>query len=122
MYEIFKQFHFDAAHQLASNVAEDHPYSRLHGHSFTVTVTLRGARDPKTQWIVNLEKLQKALDTVHEQLDHRYLNEIEGLEIPTLETISHWIWQKLKPEFPRLYRVTVERGTLGEGCSYQESA
>jgi 6-pyruvoyltetrahydropterin/6-carboxytetrahydropterin synthase len=121
MHEIFKQFSFDAAHHLAPNVETDHPFARLHGHSFTVTVTLRGNPDPKTQWIVNLDEVRKAMDKVHGELDHRYLNDVPGLEIPTLENISRWIWDKMKKDFPQLYRVTIVRGTLGEGCSYQEA-
>ena len=121
MYEIFKQFSFDAAHHLAPNVGEAHPCSRLHGHSFSVTITLRGEPDPKNRWIVDFYVLQKALDRVHGELDHRFLNEIKGLEVPTLENICYWIWQKLKADFPQLYRVAVARGTLGEGCSYSET-
>jgi 6-pyruvoyltetrahydropterin/6-carboxytetrahydropterin synthase len=122
MHEIFKQFTFDAAHHLAAIVKEGHPCSRLHGHSFTVTVTLRGEPDPKAKWIVDFGEFDKALSHVHDALDHRYLNEIPGLEISTMENISKWIWDKIKPDFPQLYRVSIARGTLGEGCSYQENA
>jgi len=64
--------------------------------------------------------LQKALSGVQAKLDHRCLNDIKGLEQPTLENICQWIWRELKPLFPQLHRVMVRRGTLGEGCSYFE--
>jgi 6-pyruvoyltetrahydropterin/6-carboxytetrahydropterin synthase len=120
MIEIFKEFSFDAAHHLALNVAPGHPHARMHGHSFTATVTLRGEPDPKAGWLVNFEELDKALKQVHGQLDHHYLNDIKGLHLPTLENICQWVWHQLKPQFPQLYRVMVKRGTLGEGCSYFE--
>jgi len=41
--EISKDFTFDAAHHFTHKDA-NHPFSRLHGHSFAGTVTLSGAR------------------------------------------------------------------------------
>jgi 6-pyruvoyltetrahydropterin/6-carboxytetrahydropterin synthase len=119
MIEIFKEFTFDAAHQLGANVAPGHPYARLHGHSFGVRVYLRGAPDPETGWIMDFAALDAALRPLREALDHRYLNEIEGLERPTLETLARWIWDRLKPAVPALHRVVVRRGSGGEGCAYQ---
>jgi 6-pyruvoyltetrahydropterin/6-carboxytetrahydropterin synthase len=122
MIEIFKEFAFDAAHQLGANVAPGHPYSRLHGHSFRVRVYLRGTPDPRTGWIMDFAALEAAIRPLRERLDHHYLNEIEGLERPTLETLAGWIWQRLKPSVPTLHRVVVRRGSGGEGCVYQEDA
>ena len=124
MYETSQDFTFDAAHHLGANVTDTpgHLYSRLHGHSFSVTVTLRGEPDPIKHWLVDLAVLRQGIKRVHDLLDHHYLNEIPGLEVPTMENISHWIWQQLKPDFPQLYRISVRRGTLGESCAYQESA
>ena len=120
MHELFKEFSFDAAHHLGANVESGHIYANIHGHSFTATVFLRGSPNPETGWIVDLSVLQNAITRLHQTLDHRYLNEIEGLEIPTMENICLWIWHRLKPEFPLLARVVLKRGTLGEGCSYQQ--
>jgi 6-pyruvoyltetrahydropterin/6-carboxytetrahydropterin synthase len=51
---------------------------------------------------------------LHAQLDHACLNEIAGLENPTSETLSAWIWQALKPQLPALSWVTVyETGSCG---------
>ena len=120
MHELSQEFSFDAAHQLGANVdSAEHPYARVHGHSFTVTVTVRGTPDPAKHWIIDLADFKAAVMRVRDRLDHRYLNDIEGLSIPTMETISLWIWQQLKPEIPSLYRVTLRRGTAGEICSYQ---
>ena len=119
MIEIFKEFTFDAAHHLANNVPADHPYARMHGHSFKVIVYIRGSLDASKAWVMNIETVEKELKTVHAALDHRCLNEIKGLEIPTLENLCIWIWDNLKPNLPLISRVTVLRGTLGEGCTYE---
>jgi 6-pyruvoyltetrahydropterin/6-carboxytetrahydropterin synthase len=119
MIEIFKEFTFDAAHQLAANVPPGHIYGDLHGHSFKVEVFLRGTPDPETGWIADFAELDAVIRPVRERLDHNYLNEIEGLETPTLENISRWIWERLKPGIPQLHRVVIRRGSCGEGCVFR---
>ncbi len=118
MTEIFKGFTFDAAHQLACNVPEGHLYSGVHGHSFAVEVFVRGVPDPKTGWIMDLAGIDAAIAPVRAILDHGYLNEIEGLEVPTLETIAAWLWRKLESALPGLCRIIVRRGSCNEGCVY----
>ena len=119
MIELFKEFTFEAAHQLAANVDPDHPYANLHGHSFKVEVALRGEPDPATGWIVDLAEVEETLLQVRRRLDHNYLNSIEGLERPTLENLTRWIWDQVAPQLPGLCRVVVRRGTCNEGCCYQ---
>lgn len=119
MMEIFKEFTFEAAHHLPGNAPEGHPYTRLHGHSFKVEVYVRGQPDAKRGWIADLGLLEQTLQPVRERLDHNYLNDVEGLETPTLENICMWIWQRLYAHIPTLHRVVVRRGSCGEGCVYQ---
>lgn len=119
--EIFKRFNFDAAHQLAANVPASHRYAGLHGHSFEVEVFITGTPDPEKGWIVDFEALEQALQPLKNTLDHGYLNEIAGLEVPTLENIARWIWDRLKGDFPGLSKVAVRRGSIGEGCIYSGS-
>jgi 6-pyruvoyltetrahydropterin/6-carboxytetrahydropterin synthase len=120
MFEVFKEFTFEAAHQLAVNVSDGHPYARLHGHSFKVEIFLRGDIDPMTNWVVDFGEIDRKLQDVREQLDHHYLNDIEGLEVPTLECISRWIWQRLHKSLPSIDRVLVRRGSCGEGCVFSD--
>jgi 6-pyruvoyltetrahydropterin/6-carboxytetrahydropterin synthase len=121
MFEVFKEFTFEAAHQLAVNVGDGHhPYARLHGHSFKVEIFLRGDIDPMTNWVVDFGEIDRKLQDVREQLDHHYLNDIEGLEVPTLECISRWIWQRLHKSLPSIDRVLVRRGSCGEGCVFSD--
>ena len=120
MYEIFKEFTFEAAHHLAINVEPGHPYARLHGHSFQVEIHLRGDPDKDKNWLYDFAEMDKRIAELRTILDHSYLNDIEGLEVPTLEVISRWIWRRLQDELPGLDRVVVRRGTCGEGCVFSD--
>lgn len=114
--EIFKEFSFEAAHRLP-NVPEGHKCARLHGHSFQVRVTVAGELDPTLGWIMDFADVKAACRDVHDALDHRYLNEIPGLENPTSEVVATWIWEQLAPRLP-LAAVEV-RETCTSGCVYR---
>lgn len=114
---IYKDFLFEAAHFLPS-APEGHPNSRIHGHSFRARITIEGTLDPKTGLVIHLEEVNAALASVKDSLDHRFLNEVEGLEQPTLELISIWIWDRLEGKFPGLVEVAVLRESCNEGCIY----
>jgi 6-pyruvoyltetrahydropterin/6-carboxytetrahydropterin synthase len=120
MYEIFKEFTFEAAHHLAVNVSTGHPYARLHGHSFKVEVYLRGEPDKDKNWLCDFGEMDRQIAKLRVVLDHTYLNDIEGLEIPTLENICRWVWRRLENELPGLDRVLIRRGSCGEGCMYSD--
>ena len=114
--EIFKEFSFEAAHRLPS-VPEGHKCARLHGHSFHVRVTLQGAVGAHSGWVMDFADIKDAFAPVHDRLDHRYLNEVEGLENPTSENVARWIWLQLADSLP-LSRVVV-RETCTSGCVYE---
>ncbi len=84
MIELTQEFGFDAAHYLGQGAPDN---SRLHGHSFYAEVTLRGEPDPRTGWLRDLGEVKAALEGVRSALDHRLLNEVEGLGNPTLENL-----------------------------------
>lgn len=115
--EIFKEFTFEAAHRLP-HVPPDHKCARLHGHSFCVEVTVNGDVGAPEGWVMDFADIKKAFQPIHDRLDHRYLNEIEGLENPTSENIARWIWQRLKPVLPGLTQIVV-RETCTTGCRYR---
>ena len=117
--EIFKSFTFEAAHHLAANTSSDHKYARLHGHSFSAEVYLTGQPTPKTGWIVDFGELDKAIAALKVELDHGYLNDLKGLEHPTLENIAIWMWSRLEIDFPTLSKIAIRRGSCGEGCIYE---
>lgn len=114
--DVFKDFSFEAAHRLP-NVADDHKCARLHGHSFLVRVTVRGEVGAQSGWVIDFADIKAATRPIEERLDHRYLNEIPGLENPTSEVIARWIWRELFPTLPGLSAIEV-RETCTSGCVY----
>src|SRR3954463_2510430 len=115
--ELTKEFTFEAAHSLP-NVPKGHKCARLHGHSFRVEVTVRGAVDEKTGCVMDFGELKEKFRPLEEALDHRYLNEVPGLENSTSENIARWIWQKLKPTVPQLHQITIHE-TCTSKCLYK---
>jgi 6-pyruvoyltetrahydropterin/6-carboxytetrahydropterin synthase len=114
--EIFKSFTIEAAHRLP-HVPPGHKCSRLHGHSFHIEVHVQGPLDPTLGWVLDFADIKSAFDAVEEQIDHRYLNEVEGLENPTSENLARWIWKKLAPTLPSLSKIVVQE-TCTSGCIY----
>ena len=94
-----------------------HKCARLHGHSFVLEVHLEGEVDPHTGMLVDYAEIKRAFAPLHDQLDHRFLNEVEGLDNPTSENIVRWMWERLKPSLPDLSRLVL-RETCTVGCSY----
>ena len=119
--EIFKEFTFEAAHKL-TKVPEGHKCARLHGHSFSCTVSVEGEIDPDTGMIIDYAAINDAFSTIYKQLDHNYLNTLPGLYNPTSENIAKWIWMKLSPVFEqgraKLSEVLI-RETCNTGCVYR---
>jgi 6-pyruvoyltetrahydropterin/6-carboxytetrahydropterin synthase len=115
---IYKEFGFEAAHFLPSAPA-GHPNARIHGHSFRVRVTIDGEPDGKTGLVMNLGDVEAAIGDVRDVLDHRFLNEVEGLSQPTLERVAKWLWDRLHNRLPGLAEIEVARDSCHEGCIYR---
>ena len=118
MIELTQEFTFDAAHYLDTGAAENR---RVHGHSFYVEVTLRGEPGAATGILRDLGEVKSAVAAIGEILDHRLLNEIEGLGTPTLENLARFIFRRAKASLPETVRVRIRRPTYGQSCVYEES-
>lgn len=114
--KLYKSFRFEAAHRLPRLPAE-HPCSRVHGHSFAFELWLQGEVDPDKGWVLDLGDIGQVGKALAEQLDHRLLNDIEGLENPTCEMLAAWLWRRAKAELPGLCKVVVHE-TCTAGCEY----
>jgi 6-pyruvoyltetrahydropterin/6-carboxytetrahydropterin synthase len=112
--ETFKEFTFEAAHKTE-------PFEGLHGHSFRVRVVLTGPTDPVYGWSHNLYEIEASVESVRKRVDHKYLNDVEGLSVPTIENVAMWLWRQLDALLPGVDRVEVSRGASGhaEGCVYR---
>jgi len=115
---IYKEFTFEAAHFLPS-ATPGTPNARVHGHSFRARIVVDGEPDPKTGYIFHFDELASAMHDTADALDHRMLNEIDGLSAPTLERIATWIWNRLQNRVPGLAQVEVHRDSCREGCIYR---
>jgi 6-pyruvoyltetrahydropterin/6-carboxytetrahydropterin synthase len=117
MMEIAYRFGFDAAHRF-DTYPEGHPYRGVHGHSFQVEVAITGEPDLASGFVADLGEVESACSAVRATLDHRMLNDIPGLDKPSLENLCVFIWSALSARFPALARVTVRRDSSGQSCSY----
>jgi 6-pyruvoyltetrahydropterin/6-carboxytetrahydropterin synthase len=115
---VYKEFTFEAAHLLPS-APPGHPNARVHGHSFRVRVTVDGEPNDETGVVVRFDDLEAAMKDARNALDHRFLNDIEGLAAPTLERIAVWLWDRLHNRLPGLAEIEVARDTCHEGCIYR---
>lgn len=113
---IFRIFSVEAAHRLP-NVPAGHKCARLHGHSFRIEVHVTGPVDAHSGWVMDFADLRAAFQPTFDQIDHRYLNEIAGLENPTSENLARWIWRQLQPALPMLSKIVVHE-TCTSGCVY----
>lgn len=111
MAEVYKQIRFEAAHLLIG-LPEGHKCARLHGHSYLVEIRIEGVPDATTGMIVDYADIKAAFQPLFDQLDHRYLNDIEGLENSTSEILAQWIWDRLALKLDGLSQITV-----GETCT-----
>ena len=108
---VWRRYRFQAAHQLP-NVAPGHKCGRMHGHGFEVVLYA-----VSVDAVVSYDTLDRAWATVSDELSHRCLNEVPGLENPTSELLSSWLWQRLRPVLPTLSAVTVYE-TASCGATY----
>ena len=115
--ELWKEFGFESAHSLP-NVPEGHKCARVHGHSFRVAVRVDGPVGEESGWVMDFADLKAAVAPTIDALDHRYLNEVEGLENPTSERIAIWIWDRIADDLPGLAAVEV-RETCTSACTYR---
>ncbi len=117
MTEIFCEFGFEAAHRLP-HAPPGHKCARLHGHSYRVELRVEGDVDPDAGWVMDFADVKAAFAPVHAELDHTYLNEVDGLDNPTSENLAAWIWARLAGRLTGLSAVVV-RETCTAGCTYR---
>ena len=114
---IYREFLFEAAHFLPS-APQGHPNSRIHGHSFRARVIIDGEPDADTGLVLHFDDLSAAIAEARDALDHRLLNEVEGLQKPTLERIAEWLWNRIANKVPGLAQIEIHRDSCHEGCIY----
>lgn len=122
IFELSQSFFFEAAHSLHREdaTAGHKPAAdsrRVHGHTYHADVAVLGSRDPSTGMVVDLAELRRRIDAVRALLDHRLLDDVDGLGPATLENLCAFIWRCMEPAVPALSAVTVERRASGDRCT-----
>ena len=112
-----KDFSFEAA-QTLPKVPATHKCGKMHGHSFKLEISVEGVVDPTSGWIYDHARISRAMDPLLELLDHSYLNDIPGLENPTIEIMCGWFWERLAPLLPGLSEIVIHE-TPSARCSYR---
>ncbi len=98
-------FSFEAA-QALPQLPATHPCHSIHGHSYRFEVGVE-----------RIDRLEDHLLVLYEELDHRYLNEIPGLECATCERIAKWVWDRIVDVGERPTVVVVQE-TYTARCIY----
>ena len=111
------EFRIESAHSLPG-VPADHKCHRVHGHTFGIEVHVEGEVDPKSGWLVDYADLERAFRPIRDALDHRLLNEVDGLSNPTSEHVARWIWDRLVLALPSLAEIVVKESPTTR-CSYR---
>ena len=114
---IFRKFNFDSAHFLPK-VPEGHKCREIHGHTYRMTLYFEGKLDEQFGWVIDFAVIKKEVNRVIQSIDHKLLNDIEGLENPTCELIAIWLWNKIIPRIPILCRIELYE-TLTSGVVYE---
>ena len=112
-----RRYTFQAARKL-TKVNPDHICANLHGHTFQVTIKIEGPLNSETDFVMDFFDIDKIFNhSVFTCLDHKCLNDIDGLDSPTTENLSIWIWNHLIDSLP-LIEVSVFENDL-YGCTYK---
>ena len=103
---VTRRFTFSAAHRYgrpewtdAENRAHFGSLATVHGHTYTLEVTVRGPLDPRTGMVVDLAELKQLVaETVLARFDHAFINDDPafppGVQ-PTLENLVRVAWELL---------------------------
>ncbi len=122
---VTRRMHWNSAHRLFRPDWSDERNEAVfglcanphgHGHNYEMDVTVAGAIDPETGYVLDLKLLKDLVEEwVVQHLDHRNLNiEVPWLEgvNPTTENLVVAIWNRLSGRMPA--GVTLERLVLWE--------
>ena len=115
---VYRSFRIHSSRYLP-NLEDDHICKKMHGHTFNITVYVKDSVDDKTGFVIDFYDIDVIFQKyIHKNVDHKVLNDVDGLENPTSENLSIWIWDNLIPHLPNLYKIKVSED-FGTGIIYQ---
>ncbi len=110
MIHVIRKEHFNAAHKLANPNWSDEKNKEVfgpcanenwHGHNYDLFVTVKGAVDPETGFVIDLKVLSTLIrEHIIVKVDHKNMNLdvpfMEGV-LPSTENIAIKFWEILEP-------------------------
>ena len=105
--KVGREFNFDSAHYLPNH----EKCGCVHGHTWTISIELEG--DTINGMVVDFYIMRKETEKILNELDHRLLNDVKGLEYPTVENLCTHITKKTQDWLPfNIHHITI---TIREG-------
>jgi 6-pyruvoyltetrahydropterin/6-carboxytetrahydropterin synthase len=114
--ELKQHFHIESARYLP-NLPKTHPCSKMHGHSFKISLSIIDKCNAKLGWVIDYNDITKIVSPILNEIDHKVLNEVKGLENPTTEILCVWLFNRIKSALPQISRITIAETNQSE-CSY----
>jgi 6-pyruvoyltetrahydropterin/6-carboxytetrahydropterin synthase len=74
---------------------DGHKCKNVHGHNYRMDVVLSGELDARG-FVKDFAEIDAEIMPLIKRVDHRLLNEVDGLENPTAEIIAAWFFQRIK--------------------------
>ena len=118
--KLTQTFIFEAAHTLKTRYVDIHTKMQsenIHGHTYTASISVKGKLD-KDGMVKDFGHFKWAIDAIKLQLDHKFLDNVEGLGRPTMENLCLYIADYIK-SVEGLCEVTVERTATGDKCTLE---
>lgn len=115
IHELTQRFFFEAAHTLSREV-EIEASRRIHGHTYLAEVTVAGVPEAASGMVQDLGQFRATIARVKERLDHRMLDEVEGLGPPTLENLCTYLWKAFASEGCAVEEIRIHREASGDSC------
>jgi len=121
--KLTQTFYFEAAHTLKTRYVNIHTKMQsenIHGHTYHASISVKGEPD-KNGMVKDFEHFNWVIEPLKLRLDHKFLDNVEGLGRPTLENLCLYIADFCK-DVKGLCEVTVERKSSGDKCTYEIKA
>ncbi|MAQ43136.1 MAG: 6-carboxytetrahydropterin synthase QueD [Candidatus Marinimicrobia bacterium] len=115
--KIFRTYTVHSA-RFIPTLDSSHICSQMHGHTFKIIIEIDGPIDKKTGFVMDFYDLDLIIDNkIIKRIDHKVLNDIKGLNNPSSEFLSVWVWEQLIKDIPILSSITISEDN-GTGVKY----
>lgn len=94
-FTVSRRYHFEAAHYLPY-VRPGHKCARMHGHNYEIVVSCMRRDVDSVGFVIDFWDLDKVVQPLVDEIDHRTLNEMPGLSNPTAEYIAKYFCERIQ--------------------------